>query len=114
MKILLVGEYSNVHWTLAEGLRLLGHEVKVLSNGDFWKNYPRDYSLVRESGRWSGVKYMFDLLRLLPKMRGYDVVQLINPMFLELTAERLFSVYRYLRRNNKKSFSEPMAWTIIG
>lgn len=56
MKILLVGEYSNVHWTLAEGLRLLGHEVKVLSNGDFWKNYPRDYSLVRESGRWSGVK----------------------------------------------------------
>lgn len=102
MKILLVGEYSNVHWTLAEGLRLLGHEVKVLSNGDFWKNYPRDYSLVRESGRWSGVKYMFDLLRLLPKMRGYDVVQLINPMFLELTAERLFSVYRYLRRNNKK------------
>lgn len=114
MKILLVGEYSNVHWTLAEGLRLLGHEVKVLSNGDFWKNYPRDYSLVRESGRWSGVKYMFDLLRLLPKMRGYDVVQLINPMFLELTAERLFSVYRYLRRNNKKSFSEPMEWTIIG
>ena len=95
MKILLVGEYSNVHWTLAEGLRLLGHEVKVLSNGDFWKNYPRDYSLVRESGRWSGVKYMFDLLRLLPKMRGYDVVQLINPMFLELTAERLFSVYRF-------------------
>lgn len=35
MKILLLGEYSNVHWTLAEGLRQLGHEVTVASNGDF-------------------------------------------------------------------------------
>ncbi|MEE1338450.1 MAG: glycosyltransferase family 1 protein, partial [Muribaculaceae bacterium] len=42
MKILLVGEYSNVHWTLAKGLRELGHTVTVASNGDFWKNYPRD------------------------------------------------------------------------
>ena len=39
MKILLLGEYSNVHWTLAEGLRSLGHEVCVVSNGDYWKNY---------------------------------------------------------------------------
>lgn len=29
MKILLMGEYSNVHATLAEGLRKLGHEVTV-------------------------------------------------------------------------------------
>ena len=41
MKILLLGEYSNVHNTLADGLRALGHEVTVASNGDFWKNYPR-------------------------------------------------------------------------
>lgn len=47
MKILLLGEYSNVHATLAEGLRMLGHDVTVASNGDFWKNYPRDISLVR-------------------------------------------------------------------
>ena len=46
MKILLMGEYSNVHATLTEGLRKLGHEVTVLSNGDFWKNYPRDIDLV--------------------------------------------------------------------
>ena len=42
MKILLLGEYSNVHHTLALGLRALGHRVVVVSNGDFWKNYPRD------------------------------------------------------------------------
>ena len=48
MKILLIGEYSNVHWTLAEGLRSLGHTVCVISNGDFWKDYKRDISLVRK------------------------------------------------------------------
>ncbi len=51
MKILLMGEYSNVHATLAEGLRKLGHQVTVLSNGDFWKNYPRDIDLVRKPGK---------------------------------------------------------------
>ena len=42
MKILLLGEYSNVHHTLAEGLRVLGHEVTVASDGDGWKGYDRD------------------------------------------------------------------------
>ena len=51
MKILLLGEYSNVHATLADGLRKLGHQVTVLSNGDFWKNYPRDIDLVRKPGK---------------------------------------------------------------
>lgn len=31
MKILLIGEYSNVHNTLARGLRELGHTVTVIS-----------------------------------------------------------------------------------
>lgn len=102
MKILLLGEYSNVHWTLAEGLRQLGHKVKVLSNGDFWKNYPRDYSLVRTPTRLGGLAYMLRLLYLLPRLRGYDVVQIINPMFLELKAAHIFPIYRYLRRHNRK------------
>ena len=102
MKILLLGEYSNVHWTLAEGLRKLGHQVTVLSNGDFWKDYPRDLNLVRTPGKWGGIRYMARLYSLLPRLRGYDVVQLINPMFLEIKAERIFPIYRYLRRHNGK------------
>ncbi len=102
MKILLLGEYSNVHWTLAEGLRKLGHQVTVLSNGDFWKDYPRDINLVRTPGKWGGIRYMARLYSLLPRLRGYDVVQLINPMFLEIKAERIFPIYRYLRRHNGK------------
>ncbi|MBQ7686109.1 MAG: glycosyltransferase family 1 protein, partial [Bacteroidaceae bacterium] len=104
MKILLVGEYSNVHATLAEGLRSLGHQVTVISNGDFWKNYPRDIDVSRPEGRLGGLRLLFRLYRLLPKMKGYDVVQLINPMFFELKAERLFYFYDYLRKHNKKVF----------
>ncbi len=48
MRILLLGEYSGVHCTLAEGLRTLGHDVVVASNGDFWKDYPRDIDLERK------------------------------------------------------------------
>lgn len=101
MKILLLGEYSNVHATLAEGLRQIGHQVTVLSNGDFWKDYPRDIDLSRREGKLGGVLYMTKLYLLLPKLRGYDIVQLINPMFLEIKAERIFHIYHYLRQHNK-------------
>ena len=102
MKILLMGEYSNVHATLAEGLRKLGHHVTVLSNGDFWKNYPRDIDLVRKPGKLGGIMYMIKLYTIVHKLIGYDIVQLINPMFLELKAERIFPIYQYLRKHNKK------------
>ena len=49
MKILLLGDYSNVHATLADGLRQLGHTVVVASDGDNWKGYPRDIDLRRKS-----------------------------------------------------------------
>ena len=105
MRILLIGEYSNVHWTLAEGLRALGHKVCVVSNGDFWKNYRRDISLTRDvHSKLSGIKYLLKAYLMLPKFRNYDIVQIINPMFLELKAERIFPYYRFLRKHNKKMF----------
>ena len=102
MRILLLGEYSNVHNTLARGLRELGHEVTVASNGDFWRDYSRDINLAREMGIAGTVSFLYRLLRALPKMRGYDIVQLINPVFLELKAERLYRVFDYLKRHNGK------------
>ena len=104
MKVLLIGEYSNVHATLAEGLRSLGHEVCVISNGDFWKNYPRDIDVTRKKGRLGGIRLMAKIYSLLPCLRGYDAVQLINPVFFELRAERLFPIYRYLRHHNRRVF----------
>lgn len=102
MKILLIGEYSNVHWTLAEGLRHLGHKVTVFSNGDYWKNYNRDISLTRKHSILGGILYILKLLILLPKMTGFDIVQIINPVFLEIKAKRILPIYKYLRKHNKK------------
>lgn len=105
MKILLLGEYSNVHNTLAMGLRELGHTVTVASDGDGWKNYPRDIDLQRNRDSKTGrISFLWRLLKALPLMRGYDVVQLINPMFVELKAQRILPVYRYLRRHNHQIF----------
>ena len=103
MKILLLGEYSNVHNTLAKGLRELGHEVTVASDGDGWKDYPRDIDLHRDlESRTGRISFLWRLFKALPLLRGYDVVQLINPIFIELKAQRIMPFYRYLRRHNRK------------
>jgi len=73
----------------------------VASNGDFWKDYPRDIDLARSPGKWGGIRLMAKIYSLLPRLRGFDIVQLINPMFLELRAERILPIYKYLRRHNK-------------
>ncbi len=126
MRILLVGEYSNVHWTLAEGLRALGHSVTVVSDGDDWKDYPRDIDLTRRyvdspsrlRRWWGALCYMFRLARIWPTLRGYDVVQLINPVFLSLKAERHWPFYRYLRRHNRcvvmGAFGIDYYWVKVG
>lgn len=104
MKVLLLGEYSNVHATLARGLRELGHEVVVASDGDGWKNYPRDIDLSRRSKWLGGLQLAARLMVAMRRLRGFDVVQLINPLFAELKAERMYSLYRYLRQHNGRIF----------
>ena len=102
MRILLLGEYSNVHATLAEGLRKIGHQVLVVSNGDFWKNYPRDIDVARPKGWLAGSRLYARILGILPRLKGFDVVQAINPMFFELKAKRLLHLYHYIRKHNRK------------
>jgi glycosyltransferase involved in cell wall biosynthesis len=102
MKILLLGEYSNVHATLADGLRSLGHKVVVASNGDFWKSYPRDIDLSRDYGFAGGLRLWAKIMLHLKQFSGFDIVQIINPMFLELKAERHFFIFDYLRKHNRK------------
>lgn len=105
MKILLIGEFSNLHWTLAEGLRAIGYEVCVVSDGDGWKNYPRNINLQRSSdGIAGGISYILKLIRLLPQLKGFDVVQIISPCFLSLRPEKSLYIYHYLRKHNKKIF----------
>jgi glycosyltransferase involved in cell wall biosynthesis len=105
MKILLLGEFSNVHWPLACALRRLGHEVTVVSDGDNWKDYPRDVDVRRYSlGLRGTASFVRRLLAILPSLKGYDVVQIINPVFLPVKAERIGFIYNILRSRNKSMF----------
>lgn len=105
MKILLLGEYSNLHWTIAEGLRILGHDVTVASGGDRYKNYPRDINLQRNSyGIIDTVKFSWRLLRNIRSFKGYDVVQIINPAFLDAKVSTNRKVFEYLKKHNRKVF----------
>ncbi len=103
MRILLIGEYSNVHHTLAEALRRQGHEVWLVSDGDGWKDYPRDADISRTKDGWRGsLELILKVARLLPRMRGWDVVQIINPAVLYLTPKWNRWFFNYLKRNNRR------------
>lgn len=106
MKILLLGEYSNLHNTLAQALRAEGHDVRLVSDGDDWKGYHQDVCLRRRStGRLDTLRYLLQLQREMRHWKGYDVVQLINPVhFVDLKAERGLRLYDWLRRHNRKVF----------
>jgi len=103
MRILLFGEYSNLHHTLCQALRRAGHEVLLISDGDGWKDYPRDVDLRRRRpGPLGSMGYLWRLFRLLPRLRGYDVVQLINPIFLDVKPRWNRWLFDYLKRHNQK------------
>lgn len=102
MRILLLGEYSNMHNTLATAFRKLGHEVVVVSDGDGWKNYPRDIDVSRKDGFWGGMSLRWRLMRkILPQLKGFDVVHLINPQWLDVDPSLTLTLNEYLKENNK-------------
>ena len=79
MKILFVGDASNLHKCLAQALRDLGHTAIVASNGSHWMNTHRDINLKRSPGKIGAVKYVLDVLRALPKMPAGVASALTEP-----------------------------------
>lgn len=63
-----------------------------------------DFPLRRAPGWKGSFKYLFDIFSLLPRLKGYDIVQLINPHFLELRPGKLAYLFNTLRRNNGRVF----------
>jgi glycosyltransferase involved in cell wall biosynthesis len=122
VRILLIGEFSRLHNSLKEGLVALGHEVVIVANGDGFKNFPVDLST---KAKWCETKLgniprqiiyrltKLDIAKLeygirfwlhLNKLKGFDVVQLINeaPIQTIPSWERLLLKKVFLQ--NKKSF----------
>ncbi len=117
MKILLLGEYSRLHNSLKEGLMSLGHEVTIVGCGDKFKKFPVDFSIdatICKENKIANFLYRglrkvtrLDLEKiekairfywLLPKLNGFDHVQLINsdaietyPLLARILYKKLFA-----------------------
>ena len=101
MKILLLGDASNYHATLAHALRLEGHDVTLASSGSGWMRTHRDIDISRKNGKLGGAILWARLNTVLSsRLKGYDVVQLSNPVFIEQRPQRVEAMFRKLRRDN--------------
>lgn len=122
MRILLVGEYSRLHNTLKEGLMHLGHEVLLIGTGDGFKKFPVDidHSSRIFSRSWlrplvKTIDYMTNInliqvehgwrfYRKLKKLKGFDVVQLINENSIRTHPPIEIYLLKKLIKQNDKLF----------
>ncbi len=104
MKILMLGDYSNLHACLAKELRKNGHEVTLVSDKGGYMNTEADIHLRRQNGLLGGARYLYRIMASLPSWSGYDVVQLINPVFFGLKPGKLRIIYDILKKNNRSVF----------
>lgn len=109
-KILLLGDYSNCQRTLATGLRRLGCDVTLVSDGSKWQNCERDIDITRRPGKLGGIELY---LRLLTSMRrhlkGYDIVSVNDPNFISLRPSRIRQFFDRLRGDNGAVFLNAMS-----
>ncbi|AZC05160.1 hypothetical protein DKE50_019695 [Acinetobacter nosocomialis] len=103
MKVLLIGEYSGVHTNLAKALKQKNINVCTVHDGDSYKKFESDviikYNRIESKNKYinfilkiyyqlllylglSGCMQIFKYRDELSKLKGYDVVQIINPVFL--------------------------------
>lgn len=123
MTILLLGEYSKLHNSLKSGLEYLGHEVTLVGTGDNFKNFPVDKSFAPKLTQNNpffrfckrvvyrlfklnleetekGLRFYF----LLPKLKGFDHLQLINSNALQTHPRwNLWLLKRLFKQNKKKA-----------
>ncbi len=104
MRILFFGDYSNLHACLAAELRKRGHDVTVISDGGRYMDTQRDILLDRNPGKMGAIKYLYNVLNIVPQLKGYDIVQLINPHFLHLRPGKIRYFFNLLKKNNRSVF----------
>ena len=122
MKILLIGEYSNLHNSLKQGLQKNGFEVTLLSTGDGFKNFDSDIPIKSTLFENKFLKLIAKLIdRLIGvslneieifikaifkinKLKGFDIVQLINERSFGTSPKLEKTILKYIFKNNKKVF----------
>jgi glycosyltransferase involved in cell wall biosynthesis len=122
VKILLIGEFSRLHNSLKEGLQTYGNEVKIIANGDGFKNYPADYSTKAKffESKLGNIPRQiiyritnFDIAKIeiglrfyfhIKKLRGFDVVQFINEKPIQTIPFLERFLLKIIFKNNSKSY----------
>ncbi|MBA6152777.1 glycosyltransferase [Gelidibacter maritimus] len=122
MNILLIGEYSRLHNSLKEGLIKLGHNVILVGTEDGFKQFPVDYNYGASFFSRSKLKSFSILInrltslnlpqiesairfyRLLPKLKEFDTVQLINENSIKTNSTLEIWLLKKIIKNNKKIF----------
>jgi len=105
MKILLLGDYSSLYKNLKEGLVELGHDVIIASRGDGFKNVARDIDfLSKKKGVLGRIETKILPFLKMDKLRGFDIVQLINPFEFSCKNIHPFFFYKNIINNNDKFF----------
>lgn len=110
MKILLLGDASNYHHTLATGLRSLGQEVVVASDGTSWMQTHRDIDISRSTrlpAKLAGLELYLRMLRLTApggKLTGFDIVSIHNPIFVSLRPHRVREIFDRVMSHNRAVF----------
>jgi len=101
MKILLLGDASAFHANMAIGLRRLGHDVTVASDGTRWMQTERNIDLMRGASKAGGAMLWLKLSQISERqLSGFDIVHLSSPSFIQLRPCRLSKMLRNVRANN--------------
>lgn len=106
MKILLLGDASNFNCALAPALRRRGHTVVLASEGSGFMQTPRDIDTGRRPGKLGGLRLYLSARAgsMWRALRGFDVVAVHNPVFMQLRPERLRPILDGLCRRNGRLF----------
>jgi len=122
MKILLLGEYSNLHNSLKQALINMGHEVLLVGNGDGFKKYETDILIKSHLADYFLFKLIARLLirifkinmfeieiyirakKIVNKLRGFDVVQLINENSFKTSPLFEIKLLKQIFQNNNNIF----------
>lgn len=99
----MLGEASFVHSTLRDGLRNLGHDVTLISDGNNGRGCPRDIDVERNPrwGKLGGLKVLWKLFSNIGRLRGNDIVLIHNYQFVPLKTFWNRLLFNFLKRNNR-------------
>ena len=122
MKILLLGEYSNLHNSLKQALINMGHEVLLVGNADGFKKYETDILIKSHLEDFLLFKLIARLFvrifkikifeieiylrakKIVNKLQGFDVVQLINENSFKTSPLLEIKLLKQIFKNNNKVF----------